>query len=506
MAGDSEILAERERSLQAEPATTLAQLCAERDELRTDNSKLRTQNTKLQEELCALRQEVQELQRRLGLNSSNSGKPPSSDGLAKPPAAPRTRSQRRPSGKRPGGQRGHRGTTLRQSASPQRTVSHLPASCAQCGAALSAADIVGEPQRRQVFELPPPPPLEVTEHQAQACRCGQCGSVTRAVFPAGVNAPAQYGERLAATAVYLQNTQLLPEQRLAEVFADLFGVQLCSASLAGMTRKAAQRWQACTEQIRDLLVNADGVKHLDETGMRINGRTQWLHVLSTAGLTFYRTSERRGSLLAGLRGLLVHDHWAPYFTLQGVQHALCHAHHLRELEAVAHLDGAAWAGRLQRLLQRANRVMHSVRQRAIPLPRSLLMRLERRYDQVLEAALAEYAAQPPLPSGRRGRPKRCKGHNLALRLERRRAEALRFLHDAKVPFTNNQAEQDLRMMKLRMKISGSFRSTQGAADFAILRSVLSTARKQGLNRIETLAQGPTAFWSKLVTRPTSANP
>ena len=201
MAGDSEILAERERSLQAEPATTLAQLCAERDELRTDNSKLRTQNTKLQEELCALRQEVQELQRRLGLNSSNSGKPPSSDGLAKPPAAPRTRSQRRPSGKRPGGQRGHRGTTLRQSDSRQRTVSHLPASCAQCGAALSAADIVGEPQRRQVFELPPPPPLEVSEQQAQACRCGQCGSVTRAVFPAGVNAPAQYGERLAATAV-----------------------------------------------------------------------------------------------------------------------------------------------------------------------------------------------------------------------------------------------------------------------------------------------------------------
>ncbi len=143
---------------------------------------------------------------------------------------------------RPGGQRGHRGTTLRQSASPQRTVSHLPASCAQCGAALSAADMVGEPQRRQVFELPPPPPLEVSEHQAQACRCGQCGRVTRAVFPAGVNAPAQYGERLAATAVYLQNTQLLPEQRLAEVFADLFGVQLCSASLAGMTRKAAQRW------------------------------------------------------------------------------------------------------------------------------------------------------------------------------------------------------------------------------------------------------------------------
>ena len=164
--------------------------------------------------------------------------------------------------------------------------------------------------------------------------------MTRAAFPAGVNAPAQYGECL-----------------------------------------AAKRWQACTEQIRDLLVHADGVKHLDETGLRSNGRTQWLHMLSTAGLAFYCTSERRGSLLEGLCGLLVHAHWAPYFTLQGVQHALCHAHYLRELGSVAHLDGAAWAGHLQQLLERANRVMHSVRQRAIPLPRSLLTHLQRRYDQ-----------------------------------------------------------------------------------------------------------------------------
>ena len=464
-------------------------------------ARLRAENARLRAELSALREQVQQLQRRLGLDSSNSGKPPSSDGPAKPPAERRTRSQRGRSGKPSGGQRGHPGATLSQSETPDRVVSHLPPSCAQCGTALSADDIAGDPQRRQVFDLPPPPPLEVTEHQAQACRCAVCGSVTRATFPEGVNAPVQYGERIAATAVYLQTAHFLPEERLAEVLQDLFRVAVCSATLAGMTRKAAQGWREFTERVRDLLVSAAGAKHLDETGFRIGGRTQWLHVLSTPWLTFYRTSAQRGSLLAGLRGILVHDHWASYFKVEGVLHGLCNAHHLRELEALAKLDGEAWAGRMQQLLRRANRAVGSARERGRALPRSLLERIERRYDQLVQEALAQHEALPALPSGRRGRKKRRPGHNLALRLRDRRASVLRFLSDARVPFTNNQAEQDLRMMKLRMKISGGFRSEQGARDFATLRSVLSTARKQGLNRIEVLLQGPTALWAKVDSQP-----
>ncbi len=481
------------------------QPAADRDkwlaQLQAETARLQAENAELRAELVAVRAQVQQLQRRLGLDSSNSGKPPSSDGAAKPPAEHRTRSQRGRSGKPSGGQRGHSGATLSQSETPDRIVSHLPESCAQCGAGLSAEDIAGEPQRRQVFDLPPPPALEVTAHQAQACRCAVCGSVTRAAFPQGVNAPVQYGERIAATAAYLQHAHFLPEQRLAEVFQDLFRVTVCCATLAGMTRKAAQGWRDFSERVRDLLVSAAGVKHLDETGFRIGGRTQWLHVLSTPWLTFYRTSAQRGSLLAGLRGILVHDHWASYFKVEGVLHGLCNAHHLREFEALAKIDGEDWARRMQQLLRRANWAVGIVRERGQALPRSLLERIERRYDQLVREALAHHEALPALPSGRRGRKKRRPGHNLALRLRDRRESVLRFLTDARVPFTNNQAEQDLRMMKLRMKISGGFRSEQGARDFATLRSVLSTARKQGLNRIEVLLQGPTALWEKLESQP-----
>ena len=173
----------------------------------------------------------------------------------------------------------------------------------------------------------------------------------------------QYGPRIAATAVYLQNAHFLPEDRLAEIFRDLFGVALCAATLAGMSRKAAQIWRSWTERVRDQLVSASGVKHLDETGFRIAGQGQWLHVLSTAKLTYYRTSRQRGGVLEGLRGILVHDHWASYFKVPGVLHAMCNIHHLRELEALAKIDGEDWARRMQQLLRRAKRAVDSVRER-----------------------------------------------------------------------------------------------------------------------------------------------
>ncbi len=477
-----------------------AQLEAKNTQLEAENARLQALHEELTRQLQSLREQVQALQRRLGLDSSNSGKPPSSDGPAKPAAAKRTRSQRRRSGKRSGGQPGHKGATLSQTDTPDRTQVHLPSGCRECGAALSAADVEGEPQRRQVYDLPAPTPPEVTEHQAWGCRCQQCGQLTRAAFPEGVTAPVQYGPRIAATAVYLQNAHFLPEDRLAEIFRDLFGVALCAATLAGMSRKAAQVWRSWTERVRELLVSASGVKHLDETGFRIAGQGQWLHVLSTAQLTHYRTSRQRGGVLEGLRGILVHDHWASYFKVPGVLHALCNIHHLRELEALAKIDGEDWARRMQQLLRRAKQAVDIVRERGVALPRSLLERIERRYDKLVREALAYHEGLEPLrpaKPGRRGRKKRRPGHNLALRLRDRRESVLRFLRDERVPFTNNQAEQDLRMMKLRMKISGGFRSEQGAQDFATLRSVLSTARKQGLNRIEALLQGPAALLARV---------
>ena len=299
--------------------------------------------------------------------------------------------------------------------------------------------------------------------------------------------------------VYLQNAHFVPEQRLAEVIQDLFGAVVSTATLAAMTHKAARRWEGFCERVRELIAQA-GVKHLDETGFRIAGKTQWLHVLCTRRLTFYRTDAKRGSLLQGMIGCVVHDHWGPYWKLRGVLHGLCNAHHLRELQALVDLAGEDWARRMQQLLRRAHRAVGMAREQGVPLPRSLLERIRRRYDRLLEEALAYHRALPPLQAprpGRRGRKKRRPGHNLARRLEARKESVLRFLTDFSVAFTNNQAEQDLRMMKLRMKISGCFRSAQGARDFATLRSVLSTARKQGRNRIEVLRDGPDALLAAL---------
>src|SRR3954470_11562331 len=190
---------------------------------------------------------------------------------------------------------------------------------------------------RPVFDLPEPRPLSVTEHRAHTCRCGHCGRLTRADFPDEVTAPVQYGPRIAAVVVYLLHYQLLPEDRLAEAMADLFGVRLVAATLARMSRSCAERFSGFAEAVGER-VKAASVKHLDETGFRTGGRTQWLHIACTVWLTFYRISPRRGSLLSAVVGIVVHDHWKPYYTMEGVLHALCNAHHLRELQALVDIE------------------------------------------------------------------------------------------------------------------------------------------------------------------------
>ena len=443
--------------------------------------------------LLAQEARIAELERRLGLNSSNSGKPPSSDGLNKPP---RVSSLRERSGKKTGGQSGHPGETLRRSEAPDAVVDHYPAQCGVCGAPLTeamATDFVS----RQVFDLPEPQPLIVTEHRAHGCRCAACGGQTRAGFPDWVNAPVQYGKRIGALVVYLLHYQLLPEKRLATLMADLFGVALVTATIARISQDCAERFQGFAAAVRDRVAAAP-VKHLDETGFRIGGKTQWLHVASTVLLTFYRVSARRGSLLANLAGIVVHDHWKPYYTLTGVLHALCNAHHLRELKALVEIEKEDWARRMQRLLRRACHVVNLAREQDVPLKPGLIALIERGYDAIVADGLAFHEAQPALTKTRpRGRPPRRVGHNLLLRLSTHKQDVLRFLVDPRVPFTNNLAERDGRMMKLRQKISGGFRSEDGANDFAVIRSVLSTARKQGWHIIATLTADPYRLLSQL---------
>ena len=452
------------------------------------NAILRDQNAAQQTRIAQLEARIAELERQLGLNSGNSGKPPSSDGLKKPV---RVSSLRERSGKKTGGQNGHPGETLRRSETPDATIDHFPQTCAGCGKALSAA-MATDHIARQVFDLPEPQPLIVTEHRAHRCCCAACGTHTRANFPEGVKAPVQYGARIAAFVVYLLHYQMLPEKRLAELMADLFGVRLTTATIAAMGRACAVRFQGFVTAVRDL-VAAAAVKHLDETGLRIGGKTQWLHIASTILLTFYRVSPKRGSMPENLTGIAVHDHWKPYYTLTGILHALCNAHHLRELKALVEIEKEDWARKMQRMLRRACHAANLARQLGRPLPSRLIASFERCYDAILTEGLAFHTAQPTLrragPTGRGRKPRRV-GHNLLLRLSVRKPDVLRFLSDLTVPFTNNIAERDGRMMKLRQKISGGFRSIAGAADFSVVRSLLSTAKKQGWNMLQTLTAEP----------------
>jgi transposase len=450
---------------------------------------LQAQVSGQQTQIAALQARNAELERRLGLNSGNSGKPPSSDGLKKKPV--RTSSLRERSGKKPGGQQGHPGKTLSRTENPDATIDHFPKTCSGCGDALTGATATGH-TARQVFDLPEPQPLIVTEHRAHVCVCGNCGAATRAVFPEYVTAPVQYGARLAAVVVYLLHYQLLPEKRLAALMADLFGVNLVTATIAGMSRSCAVRFQGFAAAVRDH-VTAAPVKHMDETGFRMGGKTQWLHIASTIWLTFYRVSPKRGSLLENVRGIVVHDHWKPYYTLKGVLHALCNAHHLRELQALVEIEKEDWARKMQRLLRRACHASNLAREQGVTLSPRFIALIERCYDAVLTEGFACHDAQPALISTarkRRGRVPRRAGHNLLRRLHGRKLDVLRFLSDPTVPFTNNLAEQDGRMMKLRQKISGGFRSVDGAEDFAVIRSLLSTARKQGWDILQALVTPP----------------
>ncbi len=406
---------------------------------------LARENAALEQENAALRERIAELERSAALNSTTSSKPPASDGLKKKSGAQRrTQSQRGKSGGPSGGQPGHKGTTLARSDSPDRVVDHHPSTCS------------GERS-------------------------------TRAAFPPGVTAPVQYGPRITAWVSYLLYAQFVPEKRLAELMSDIFAVSISTATIAAMGRRTAQRFEGFLDHVADLIRTQAPVKHLDETGLRIAARTRWLHVLCTPLLTVLRIGEGRGDVEKNLKGILVHDDFAPYFTIKGVRHGACNAHHLRELQALIDIEKEEWAASMHRLLQRARRAARFAREKDRQVPASLVARISRAWDRILEEAIAFHEAQPPLQIAKRGRKKRRIGHNLARRLQKHKEGCLRFLTDLRTPFTNNEAERDIRMNKVHEKISGGFRSLQGACNFAGMRSVIVTARKQGWNILQILA-------------------
>lgn len=440
---------------------------------------------RLEQENQALRERIAELERSLGLDSKTSSKPPASDGLQKSNQI-RTKSLREKGKRASGGQKGHPGQTLEQVLQPEKIVEHpTPCSCLGCGCDMSVV-VAKKIIKRQVFDIPVPQ-IIVTEHRVAVKECPECKTLLQGSFPESVTAPVQYGERIRAVAAYLNHQHFIPEDRLSEVLLDLFGCRMTPGTIAKTTKTLAQIIEPVVCEIAAAVKTA-AVKHLDETGLRIGGKTNWLHVVSTETHTWYRVASLRKDIevLADIKGVIVHDHWKPYYQLLHVNHALCNAHHLRELKAMVEIEQEPWAKSMKKLLLLACNYKHRYQS---GIPKNIVARLIQLYEQILQRGLSFHHSQPPLTrQGNRGRIKRRVGHNLLLRFQNFRGDVLRFLTEPDVPFTNNQAERDLRMMKCKQKISGGFRSFDFAVSFANIRSFLSTASKQGLNLLEVINQ------------------
>jgi transposase len=461
-----------------------------------EEATLRAENAALREQMQALLAEVQELKERLASalkDSHNSSKPPSSDGLKGLRRKPK--SLREKSGKQRGGQPGHRGHHVVLVATPDVVETHRPSQCEACQQELPP-DAPSWVERRQVSELPPVR-LQVTEHQIVHVRCPACGATTAAQAPGGVGAPQQYGPRLRALCAYLVQQQFVPYARVREVVADVLGAAVSVGTLVNLVRYGAARLHGVESEIKAALRSAP-VLHHDETGLRVAGaegaRLEWTHVTCTSTLTHYARHAARGAtaleaigILPGYRGVSVHDGWTSYRHFRTARHALCNAHHLRELTFVEEELQQAWAGCLKALLREMRTAVEQARSAgATHLERAVRDDFIARYEALLGDGLAQNPQPPPLGAPRRGRRKQSPVRNLLDRLWTYEHEALRFLDDFTVPFDNNQAERDLRMVKVQQKISGTFCSDASADAFCRIRSVCSTWRKQGRSVLDAL--------------------
>jgi transposase len=466
---------------QEEAIERLREQVAQRDERIEQQAALIEQ---LYEQIAVLSQQVKDLQDRLAKDSHNSSLPPSSDRFGRQPKSLRQKSEK-PSG----GQEGHRGSTLRFCEQPDEIIEHRVSVCASCQQDLREVP-ASVTLRRQVVDIPAPR-LIVQEHRAEHKQCPRCQQLTLASFPPEVTAPIQYGPRVGAVAVYLSQQQLLPLQRTAEVLSDVLGVQMSEATVGELIQRTACELAPIEQQIKAALIESC-VIHQDETGLRVAGKTYWEHVTSTATLTHYQVDASRGQaalhrigILPTFKGISIHDGWASYF-LYDCEHALCLVHVLRALVFQAEQHGAVWATELIDLLLSMKEATEQARDQGKrwldPLE---VLDWEHAFLRVLDEA-DQITPRATAPPGTKGRIKQSSARNLLDHLRKHQQAVFCFLEDLRVEFDNNQAERDLRMIKVQQKVSGCFRTLAGAQAFSRIRGYVSTLRKQGLTLLPAL--------------------
>jgi transposase len=444
-----------------------------------------------QREIDKLWYEVKRLQDQLKLDSHNSSKPPSTD-QGRATSRMKVVSLRKSTGKKPGGQEGHPGTTLRAVSNPDHIAPHKVSACLGCGKDLSSTP-VAEIEKRQVFDIPPLK-LEVTEHQSEVKICPRCHAMNHGGFPAGVTQPVQYGERAKSFAVYLNQYQLIPYQRVTEMFEDLFGQPISQGTLLNAIETSYCNLESTENWIKSGILNSYSA-HFDETGLYRSGKRVWLHSASTEEFTYYFPHLKRGhvamddaGILPNYKGVAVHDHWEPYNSYEGCSHAFCNAHHLRELTRAYEQGGASWAKEMKELLVEIKGQVEEAKDSGKQaLESSLVGSYHQRYQNILTEALKTYPSEGDIrDKPKRGKKKESKDKNLLNRLIKYETETLRFMKDFQVPFDNNLAERDIRMVKVKQKISGCFRSENGANYFCRIRGFISAVKKQGKNVLECL--------------------
>lgn len=431
---------------------------------------------------------VQELEAQLNQNSRNSHKPPSSDGYKKP----EPKSLRGKSGKSSGGQNGHPGNRLEMREDPDHVQTHRPINCEHCGHSLEDVAPIGVYDRRQVFDLIAR--IEVTEHRTLSVHCPACRATNRAAFPDTVPYPVQYGPGVKAFFSYGSTYQFLPTERLCEMLADLTGHQVSEGTVFNTQATLYNILAEYEGRVQNQL-QAAPVIHLDESGLRAEGKTHWLHSASTADFTHYTVHPNRGAkgitaggILPEYTGVAVHDGWTPYWTFGQSRHALCNVHHERELQAVIDNDHQTWA---QDLLTHLHTIKATVAEAVTSdrnqLSSNQLAAFTARYREIIQEGLAENPRRTAIQTpGKRGRIKQTKTRNLLERLVQHQEEVLRFMRDFRVPYSNNRAEQDIRMLKVHQKIAGTFRSLDGAKIFCRIRGYISTLKKHGLSVMDNL--------------------